>query len=239
MVGLSTQYSVDLLKKQYAAFTNSKIQIILTKKIIKQKLLNMFELLRYISELNCCPEIYEIYNNPLFYQTIDISTSKWSEKMLSYEAKCTKLYFSGIRLFFQKYNWTFVRRSRRPAKDEINSMLNYGYAILQSQIEKILLSFGFDIYLGFYHALRPGRPSLVFDIIELLRQKIVDSAIIDLIISNSIKKNNFIHNSNSVEIGNIVKKLLIQKIEYKLYKSTFPAILDVIDFCMNIIQIIQ
>jgi CRISPR-associated protein Cas1 len=63
----------------------------------------------------------------------------------------------------------FNGRSRNPAKDEFNAMLNYGYGVLYSLVEKGCILAGLDPYIGFVHTDNYNKKSLVFDLIELFR----------------------------------------------------------------------
>lgn len=48
-------------------------------------------------------------------------------------------------------------------------MLNYGYAILEGDVRRVLTMQGFDVTCGFLHADKDGRDSLVFDVMEPCR----------------------------------------------------------------------
>ena len=72
-------------------------------------------------------------------------------------------------------------RETRGATDPFNAALNYGYGILYCQVEQALTLAGLDPYGGFLHADRPGKRSLVLDMIEEFRQIIVDRTIIGLV----------------------------------------------------------
>lgn len=65
--------------------------------------------------------------------------------------------------------YRFTTRSRRPARDEFNAMLNYGYGILYSHVERACIYAGLDPFLGFLHTDNYGKKSLVFDLIEPFR----------------------------------------------------------------------
>lgn len=82
----------------------------------------------------------------------------------------------------ENYGWK--KREGRGASDPINSLLNYGYGILYGQIERALVLAGLDPYAGFVHADRPGKPSLVLDIIEPFRQVAVDRPVFGLATRN-------------------------------------------------------
>jgi CRISPR-associated protein Cas1 len=63
----------------------------------------------------------------------------------------------------------FEGRSRRPAKDEFNAMLNYAFGVLYGKIEKALIVAGLDPYVGILHTDNYNKKSLVFDVIEKYR----------------------------------------------------------------------
>jgi CRISPR-associated protein Cas1 len=60
----------------------------------------------------------------------------------------------------------------------VNSLLNYGYGILYSQIWGAVLNAGLEPFAGFLHVDRPGKPSLVLDMVEEFRQPVVDRTVI-------------------------------------------------------------
>lgn len=69
-------------------------------------------------------------------------------------------------------------RETQGATDALNQVFNYGYGVLYKQIEYALVLAGLDPYGGFLHADRPGKPSLVLDMIEEFRQAVVDRTVL-------------------------------------------------------------
>lgn len=49
----------------------------------------------------------------------------------------------------------------RRATHPMNAVLNYGYAVLQSQMQIALAAAGFDPTIGLMHTERPGHPAFV------------------------------------------------------------------------------
>ncbi len=102
------------------------------------------------------------------------------QDVLTIEAHASKRYWAAVRSIIpEKYGWQ--DRTGRGATDPINSLLNYGYGILYAQVEKSLVLAGLDPYGGFIHADRPGKPSLVLDLIEEFRQAAVDRVVFGLV----------------------------------------------------------
>ena len=80
------------------------------------------------------------------------------------------------------------------ASDEINAMLNYGYAVLESWVRKYICAVGLDQSIGFApHAV--SNTPLVYDLLELYRW-IVDLSVLQLLEDKKLKKSDFIVTEN-------------------------------------------
>jgi CRISPR-associated protein Cas1 len=88
--------------------------------------------------------------------------------LMGLEGSAGRAYFGCIgQLVPEAYR--FEGRSRSPAKDGFNSMLNYAYGVLYSLVEKACICAGLDPFVGFLHTDNYGKKSLVFDMIEPFR----------------------------------------------------------------------
>jgi CRISPR-associated protein Cas1 len=100
--------------------------------------------------------------------------------LLAIEGGAGRHYWSGVRTLLEGHA-TFEAREHRGAPDAVNSALNYGYGILYTQVWGALMNAGLEPFAGFLHVDRPGKPSLVLDLIEEFRQPIVDRAVIAML----------------------------------------------------------
>jgi len=73
---------------------------------------------------------------------------------------------------------SFPGRLYRGASDPINACLNYGYGILYSYAAGALDLAGLDPFAGVLHVDRPGRESLVMDLVELFRSAWIDRTLV-------------------------------------------------------------
>ena len=71
-------------------------------------------------------------------------------------------------------------------------MLSFIYTMLANEATSALESVGLDPYVGFLHALRPGRASLALDMIEELRGYLADRLVLSMINRMQITKKDFI-----------------------------------------------
>ena len=88
--------------------------------------------------------------------------------IMGVEGMASATYFDAIAGVMPE-QWKFKGRSRDPAKDAFNCLINYGYGVLYSQVERACIIAGLDPYVGFLHTDNYNKRSFVFDLIELFR----------------------------------------------------------------------
>jgi CRISPR-associated protein Cas1 len=93
------------------------------------------------------------------------------------EGTAGRIYWDAVKEIIG-HRVEFLGREHRGATDEVNSLLNYGYGILYSQVWGAVLNAGLEPFAGFLHVDRPGKPSLILDLVEEFRQPVVDRAVI-------------------------------------------------------------
>ncbi|MCZ2101504.1 MAG: CRISPR-associated endonuclease Cas1 [Chitinophagales bacterium] len=94
--------------------------------------------------------------------------SEAAARLRALEGQAAKLYFSCINRHLP-FKYQFSGRSRHPALDMVNSMLNYVYGILYGHIESALIKAGLDPFIGLFHRDEYNRPVLTYDVIEPFR----------------------------------------------------------------------
>lgn len=99
------------------------------------------------------------------------------EELLSIEGASGRNYWSGVRRLLPP-EVEFDAREHRGAADPVNSALNYGYGMLYAQVWGAIMNAGLEPFAGFLHVDRPGKPSLVLDMVEEFRPPVVDRAVI-------------------------------------------------------------
>ena len=121
-------------KRYYIAHT-------IIKEKIKQSLNLLRELSKYYSEIDIKKIEASFDKENGFYNGNSIST------LLTFEARVADIYFDSIIRVIQKLapNFNFSRRNNslnshnRNAADPVNATLNYSYAILETEVRKILI----------------------------------------------------------------------------------------------------
>jgi CRISPR-associated protein Cas1 len=140
--------------------------------------------------------------------------------LMMYEGRVATYYWEVLAKIFNELNPEFHFRSRKNksyswnmnASDEVNALLNYGYAILESEIRTAINSVGLDPAVGFLHELAISKTPLVYDMQELFRW-LVDISVIQLLEEKKLKKSDFITTENyHTRLRESAGKALIEKI---------------------------
>ncbi len=156
-----------------------------------------------------------------------------------HEGYCARKYFSTLgELIPEKYK--FNGRSKNPANDQFNCMLNYAYGVLYSRVESSCIIAGLDPYIGIMHTDNYNRTALVFDLIEMYRGY-MDEIVFSLFSKRKVKQDMF----DKIEGGGywlskLGKQILIEAVNTRLeekikYKGRVIKLTNVIQYdCHNI-----
>jgi len=173
--------NILLRKKQYKISDNyGGVQI--SKEIIKSKMNNQYYTLKTLNKnkknLDVNQLKNEIKNNIKILEKLEITEDSEiiKNKIRGIEGITSVKYWKAISILLSD-EINFKTRDQKPSNDVVNSMLNYGYAILASEITKIILIENLDPYCGFLHSDLNKRKSLTYDLIEEFRQQIVDKTV--------------------------------------------------------------
>jgi CRISPR-associated protein Cas1 len=175
--------TVQTRRAQLLAYTDGR-GLALAKAFARGKISNQATLLRYLAR-------YRKERDPAAYQELHWLAGEVEDhlaeldklggetvdevraQLMGIEGRAAQTYWQGVRQAVAVGD-DWPGRKGRGAKDPLNSALNYAYGILYGQVEQAIVLAGLDPYAGFVHADRPGKPSLVLDLIEEFRPAAAD-----------------------------------------------------------------
>lgn len=137
--------------------------------------------------------------------------------IMGLEGSAGRTYFSALS-FVLPEKYKFDGRSRNPAKDEFNCLLNYGYGVLYSMVEKACIIAGLDPYIGFVHADNYNKKSLVFDLVEMFRI-LPERVIVYLFSQRKVKKEYFDKVKGGLTLNKEGKAFFIQALNETFEKT--------------------
>lgn len=240
--------SISTIRRKQLFLQENKLGLELVKEWILQKLNNQMEHLNKLS-MNRRDDRREIIKEGIERIKEQVknveriskekSIDQIRDSLQGYEGSASRAYFHALgETIIEKYK--FHGRSRNPAQDPFNCMLNYGYGILYSSVEKACIIAGLDPYIGIMHTDNYNKKSLVFDLVEMYRGY-MDEIVFKIFAKKKVKKEHF----DQIEEGGYYlnqegKKLLIadynKELERKIrYKGRNIALQNIIQYdCHNI-----
>lgn len=205
---------------QYEIYQDEKRRYGVAYPIVKEKIKQSLNLLNELSQYYSMVDIGKIISESKRESMFKLESTYDYRNLMMYEGRIADIYWSQILKVFNGLcpEFKFVSRNNtlnshnRNASDEVNALLNYGYAILESEVRKDLNSIGLDPSISFLHELSNSRASLVYDVQELYRW-LVDLSVIQLLEEKRLKKSDFIVTENyNIRLREATAKALIEKI---------------------------
>ncbi|CAM3683331.1 CRISPR-associated endonuclease Cas1 [Parendozoicomonas haliclonae] len=224
---------VRIRQKQFEYLGQPENQLSLCKQMIIGKIKNQRGVLKYFGKYSA--------RDPVVKQTIDDGAlslarytdavkklglgprSDWRSQLMGYEGQSAKTYWQILREC-SLLPASFPGRLGRSAPDVGNIMLNYGYAILSSYIWHCVINAGLEGFAGGLHTERPGKPSLVLDIMEEYRPWVVDRNVIKLRDQASEKRG--FDSKLKRKLGASIHETFRKKYPYKNRKVSLESILQ-------------
>ncbi|MEA2042253.1 MAG: CRISPR-associated endonuclease Cas1 [Bacteroidota bacterium] len=166
--------SISNIRRRQIDFAASQSAVHWIKDIIVRKIDNQAALLISLEDNNKhqkavekCINRLNTYKEKIREQNAQL-INDIAPSLRGWEGAAAKVYFETLSGMLPE-SVRFEQRSKHPAKDIFNMLLNYGYGMLYGKIEGALIKSGIDPYSGVFHRSDYNRPVLAFDIIELFR----------------------------------------------------------------------
>ena len=129
--------------------------------------------------------------------------------IMGLEGRAGRTYWEAVNLLLPE-NFQFEARSRNPARDEFNCLLNYSYGVLYGTVERACILAGIDPYVGFIHTDHYQKKSLVFDLIECYRTW-ADETVVGLFAARKVKQDMFDKLENGLILNKAGKVILMEQ----------------------------
>ena len=231
------QSQARLRREQYKLMSDEAVNLRLAKAVVSGKVHNQRVLLqrqtRRTSELSqreenrpITPVDVSLFNKALqgmmqMGQQALQATSL--DSLRGYEGKAAANYFMAIKSMLDP-SWHFEGRAFHPPPDPFNALLSFCYSQLTKDVVAAVNLVGLDAYLGFFHEIDPGRPSLALDLMEEWRPLIADALALELVNRHIIRPDNFSwtgRRERPVELGEEMVALVLrgygQRLEINVY----------------------
>ncbi len=177
---------------QLKQMSSDQVTLAIAKQVVMGKLYNQREFLRkYVNNGNGSPE-------PQCQRAVDgigrilerAGQSRNIDSLRGYEGSAGAQYWGAFKALLPN-TFGFAGRKYFPPPDPVNAMLSFGYSLLLKDVTAAVQVVGLDPYLGFFHTIDYGRPSLALDMMEEFRPILVDWIVLEMVRQGEITAADF------------------------------------------------
>ena len=217
------------------------------RRIIMGKVKNQSSLAKYFNKYHKTVGVQDaflLYDDTVQTLLVKIRNIKtdltdFKSILMGLEASAASAYWEYARALIEDDNVGFYSRVKQGATDLVNSLLNYGYAMLYPRIWQAVLRHKLNPYIGFVHYAN-AQANLVFDMIELFRCQCVDRIVIALIQKKEVLKlsGGRLDEPTKVKLAKHIAERFNRREKYRGESRRFMDIIDLQfdELCNSIVE---
>jgi CRISPR-associated protein Cas1 len=180
----------DLHRAQFLRDEDGAVKLMLGRAYVQGKLHNTRVLLRRYNRRRQLDPLQKA-DQQLADLVHRLPTTLTLDQVRGIEGQGAHVFFTAVKQLIPSC-WGFSGRQRRPPADPFNLLISYGYGILFNTIMTLVHRRGLNPYLGALHALRPGHPALVSDLMEEFRAPVVDTVALYALLNGLLRPEDFV-----------------------------------------------
>lgn len=139
------------------------------------------------------------------------------QSLLGVEGAAARVYFSLLPgMLRSDLAFDFHERNRRPPRDPVNALLSFLYSLLLKDCVASAVAVGLDPYIGFFHQIHYGRPSLALDLAEEFRPLVSDSTVLTVVNNNMVGRGDFIQRGPAWALKDQARRRVIEAYEARM-----------------------
>jgi CRISPR-associated protein Cas1 len=192
----ATGHHVLLRRRQYQLCGDDRFALPLARAIIHTKIHNMAAVIAHLvhnrqGTVAAC--------RPLEDACHALTSCRTREEMMGIGDAAARHYFDIYGAMLPT-PFQFTVRSRCPAQDAANSLLNLGYMALLNEVEGHLEAHNLDPYCGVLHVTEERRASLALDLLEEFGQPVIDLFVLRLLQRQELTPDHFRKTDDGIEM---------------------------------------
>ena len=226
--------SASIHRDQVRAYDTEASGMIMAS-IVEAKMKNQSFLLKSLAKNRSDEQLEDMAENIMaLTQKITImgNADETRARLMGLEGEAARQYYHALTHVLPEDAY-HGKRTKQPPGDVFNALLSYGYGILFTEIERACIFSGLNPYMGFLHADRIGKPSLVLDLMEEFRQPIVDRSAITLVSKKIVHSDDITPVDGGYYLNSTGKHKLVEAIvsrfskviTYRNYRHSYSSLI--------------
>lgn len=202
-----------LILKQAEHYLNEEKRITLARKFVAGALQNMLQVLKYYHKrgapLSTVIEKLKIAEESINHPS-DIA------ELMALEGNSREEYYKAFDLIINNPDFIFEKRSRRPPKNNLNTLLSFCNSLLYTTVLSEIYKTHLDPRIGYLHATNFRRFTLNLDLAEIFKPLLVDRLIFSLLDKKIIQANDFEKKTEGILLKEKGRKRLVDEYDKRL-----------------------
>ena len=205
-----------MILQQAKAYLNPKDRLILAKKFVEGALKNSLKVLGYYRKKGLDLEQSITTINEVLRS---LENTRNIEQVMALEAQAKRSYYTCFNEIVKNEEFKFSKRSRKPPKDYINTLISFSNSLVYSIVLRDIYSTHLDPRIGYLHSTNFRRFTLNLDVAEIFKPVIGDRTIFSLVNRGKIKPNDFETALNGIFLNASGKRKFLEVFEEKLHET--------------------
>ncbi len=203
-----------MILKQAEAYMNEESRLGLANKFVMGAVENIERVLKYYERRKegfpslLLEQLGELKSQIMLQESV--------EALMAIEGNIRNLYYSAFDFIIGDPNFKFVERSRRPPKNELNTLISFGNSMVYTTVLSQIYRTHLDPRIGYLHATNFRSFSLNLDVAEIFKPIIVDRLIFNILNHKAITKNDFYEDSGGIIMKETGKKTFVSEFDKRL-----------------------
>ena len=202
-----------MIVNQVKHYIEAKLRLFIAKCFCEGAAQNCLKILKYYNRRgkNLEKEILDIET-----KLVEIASQATIEDLMAVEGQIKQLYYQSFNKIIHNEDFTFEKRSRRPPKDYINTLISFSNSMIYNYALSEIYQTHLDPRIGFLHTSNFRRFSLNLDVAEIFKPVIGDRTIFSVLNKQIITKKDFEKNLHGILLKDNGRKKFLQQLEEHL-----------------------
>lgn len=138
------------------------------------------------------------------------------EEIMAIEGNIREYYYSSFDIILGDEDFVFERRSRRPPRNRLNTLISFGNSLLYVAVLSEIYKTHLDPRIGFLHTTNFRRFTLNLDVAEIFKPIIVDRIIFTLVNKKMIQQKHFEEKLGGLVLKKKGRQIFVEEFDNRL-----------------------
>jgi CRISPR-associated protein Cas1 len=202
-----------VILKQAESYLDQEKRLSLARNFVRGALLNILQVLKYYYKRGI--SLSDVIQRLEAAEALIPEINDIAELMAA-EGNAREIYYGAFDRILDNPDFTFEKRSRRPPKNNLNTLISFGNALLYTIVLSEIYKTHMDPRIGFLHATNFRRFSLNLDVAEIFKPIIIDRLIFTMIGTGMVSGKDFEKESGGIVLKENARKRFVEELDKRL-----------------------